>query len=538
VRARRSWLRRRSLSARLLVGHVVVLAIAGLLGFGLWARLVHGKLDQQYEHEALAIAASTAAMPEVIQALTVNDPTGVQALAARVRHETHASYVVVINRAGFRYSHPLPNLVGRRITEPVVALDGRDHVGIDHGNLGLSANGRAPVFGADGKVVGEVSAGVAETDVSVAARAEVVSLAVYLGVALLVGVVVATLLARRLKRQTFGLELDEIAALVQEREATLHGIREGVVAIGPDGRITLVNDQAHHLLGTVPADVGRRITDVLPAGELRDEVFLAESAELTDRLAVHSGRVLLGSRRPVSAGRRDLGYVVTLRDRTDLEHALRELDETKSLTDALRAQQHEFANRMHVMSGLLELGRYDEAAGYATEIDKASAGLASALEAKISDARVVALLVAKTTVARERGVGLTVECPSRVVIDESVGEALVTIIGNLVDNAIDAVADAPPRAGVVPSVAVRLAMGERDLAVQVSDTGPGIPPGSAETIFAGGWSTKPTHDGHARGIGLALVRQLVGELHGTVAAHEGVGGRFEVIVPRAQVQPA
>jgi two-component system CitB family sensor kinase len=540
VTGRRSWLRRRSLSAQLLVGHVVVLAVAGLLGFGLWARLVHGKLDQQYEQRALAIAAATGAMPQVVHALTVDDPAGIQALARRVQHDTGASYVVVINRDGIRYSHPDPAKIGQRIEEPVVALDGKGHLRIDPGSLGPSANGRAPVFGTDGRVVGEVSAGVPETTVSEAARGELVSLAIYLGVALMVGIVVATLLARRLKRQTFGLELAEIAALVQEREATLHGIREGVVAVGPDGRITLINDQAHRLLATLPSDLGKQVRDVLPAGELRDEVFLADSGstELTDRLALHHGRVLVGSRRPVSEGRRNLGYVVTLRDRTDLEHALRELDETKSLTDALRAQQHEFANRMHVMSGLLELGRYDEAAGYATEIDRASAGLASALEAKISDARLVALLVAKTTVARERGVGLTVDCPSRVVIDEAVGDALITIIGNLVDNAIEAVAEAPRRRGVVPSVTVRLAVGDRDLAVEVSDTGPGIPPGTAETIFTGGWSTKQHEDGHARGIGLALVRQLVGELHGTVAAYEGTGARFEVVVPRAQVQPA
>nr|WP_239029203.1 sensor histidine kinase [Pseudonocardia acidicola] len=511
-----------------MVGHIGVLLLAGLIGFFLWARAARGELDDQYEQRALAIAEAAASSPQIRSALATGQPAAVQSLAQDIARSTGASYVVVMDRNGVRYSHPTPELIGRPVEEPVVALDGRQHMGIDLGSLGRSANGKAPVFGPGGSVIGEVSAGVVETEIASKAGDELTSLAIYLAVAIAVGVGAATLLTRQLKRQTFGLELDEIAALLQEREATLHGIREGVVAIDPRGRFSLVNDQAHHLLGTTPGDLGRAVADVLPDGDLRE--LLTGGGEATDQLVLRDGRFLVASRMRVTHGGRDLGSVVTLRDRTELEGALRELDEVRSLTDALRAQQHEFSNRMHVMSGLLEMRRYHEAIGYATEIEGATSGLAAELESTIENPRVVALLVAKMTVARERGVAMAVDTASRVVLDDVAADAVVSILGNLIDNAIDAVTGSVT-SKEVPAVSVRLAQGSRELVIDVVDTGPGIPAGMGGSIFTGGWSTKTAAEGRARGIGLALVRQLVDQLGGAVEVREGKGARFRVSIP-------
>ena len=185
--------RPRRLSAQLLAGQVVVLLIAGAVGFGLWARTVHGQLDRQYEQRALAIASSTAAMPAIIDALVSRRPGPVQALATSIMRKTRASYVVVIDPHGVRYSHPNNDLIGQRVEEPVVALDGHTHVGIDHGSLGDSANGKAPVIAPGGRVVGEVSVGVEETDFADQVTGELVSFGVYLAVAVAVGLAVAVL---------------------------------------------------------------------------------------------------------------------------------------------------------------------------------------------------------------------------------------------------------------------------------------------------------------------------------------------------------
>ncbi len=530
------WIRRRRrLSAQLLAGQIVVLVVAGSVGFGLWARTVHSQLNRQYEQRALAIASTTAAMPEVIDALSTKRPAPVEALAMSIMRKARASYVVVIDRNGVRYSHPNTALIGQKVLEPVVTLDGHTHVGIDHGSLGTSANGKAPVIGTDGQVVGEVSVGVLENSFANQVTSELTSFAVYLAVAVAVGLAVAVLLARRLKRQTFGLELNEIAALVQEREATLHGIREGVVALDSDGRITLANDQAGLLLGSTIRDSGRPVREVLAPGELR-ELMAPGAPDVADKIVLHAGRFLLASRMHVSAAGRDLGAVITVRDRTELEDALRELDEVRRLTDALRAQQHEFSNRMHVMSGLLELGHYDEAIGYASEIDGATAGLAAELEAHISSPRIVALLVAKTTVARERGVALTVLCESHVEIDDERADALISIAGNLIDNAIDAAAGGPRHPDAIRAVEVRLAEGSHDIVLDVSDTGPGIPTGALELIFTGGWTTKSQDGGPHRGIGLSVVRRAVEQLSGHIEVREGSGARFRIMLPRVRQQ--
>jgi two-component system CitB family sensor kinase len=521
------------------MGHIGVLLVAGVIGFGLWARAARVELDTQYQQRALAIAEATSAIPQVGSALAAGRPDRIQPLAQDIVRGTGASYVVVLDRSGTRYSHPNPALIGRRVEEPVVALDGRSHVGIDPGSLGRSANGKAPVLGPDRAVVGEVSVGVAETEIAVAAGAELISLAIYLAVALAIGGGVATLLARQLKRQTFGLELDEIAALLQEREATLHGIREGVVAVDPQGRFSLVNDQAHQLLGTTPQDVGRPVAHVLPEGALR-ELLTSEGNEcdrVTDQLVLGTGRILVASRMRVTYGGRGLGAVVTLRDRTELEDALRELDEVRSLTDALRAQQHEFANRMHVMSGLLEMRRYDEAIGYATEIDGMTSGRVVELASTIDNPRLVALLIAKMTVAGEHGVRLTVgtdtvDAASPITLPGGSADAVVSIIGNLIDNAVEATANSETDADQSPTVIVELAQDDRGLVIDVVDTGPGIPPGMIDLIFTDGWSTKAGMPGRARGIGLALVRQLVTQLGGSTVVGKGPGARFQVIIPR------
>ncbi|MGI8678105.1 MAG: ATP-binding protein [Jatrophihabitans sp.] len=526
------WIRRRRrLSAQLLTGQVVVLVLAGAVGFALWARTVHGQLDRQYEQRALAIASTVGATPVVVDALTTHRPAPVEPIAMSIMRKARASYVVVIDRGGVRYSHPNVALIGQRVEEPVVALDGHSHVGIDHGSLGTSANGKAPIVAPDGRVVGEVSVGVLEADFADEVTSELTSFGIYLAVAVAAGLAVAVLLARRLKRQTFGLELDEIASLVQEREATLHGIREGVVALDSRGRITLVNDQARALLGTA-VRTGLPLREAVASGDL-SELMEPGAAEVADHIVLHGGRFLLASRMRVSAGGRDLGAVITLRDRTELEDALRELDEVRRLTDALRAQQHEFSNRMHVMSGLLELGHYDEAIRFASRADGATAGMAAELEARISSPRIVALLVAKTTVARERGVVLTVVCESHVEIDDEQAEALIPVAGNLIDNAIDATAGGPPGPNEVSAVEVRLAEGSHELILDVTDNGPGIPAGAAESIFAGGWTTKERDDGPRRGIGLAVVRQAVDRMQGRIEVREGRGARFRVVLPRA-----
>jgi two-component system CitB family sensor kinase len=520
---------KRRLSARILASQLAILALTGAIGFVLFAFAQRAEIDRAYEQRALDIAQTTAAEPQIQQAMEYGGSGDiVQTVAERIRKASGASYVVVIDLHGIRHSHPDPELIGEPVDDPIVVMDGHPHVGSDQGATGRSANGKAPLYGPTGKLVGEVSAGIPEHDVLGELWRELPTFGLYAAIAVALGSAAAFLLARRLKRSTFGLELEEIAGLLQDREAMLHGIREGVIAFDPDGGITVVNDEARHLLGLGTA-LGSTLDEVLPDGRLRraldGTLTGADLSVLTDE------HCLVVNRMPVALHGRELGAVVTVRDRTELIGLLRELDSVRGLTDALRAQQHEFTNRMHTVAGLLDIGDHDAAYEYAVESAGADQALTESVRERIGNPLLVGLIVAKTTVAAERGVRIELSDDSALGEDPPHLRRLLTVVGNLLDNAIDAaVGAAAPQGGRE----VRLSLVEAfdRVMVRVADSGPGIPPGAAESIFEDGWSTRPDRGTARRGLGLALVHRLVQRDGGTVTVSEGPGAVFTVVLPR------
>jgi two-component system, CitB family, sensor kinase len=287
-------------------------------------------------------------------------------------------------------------------TDPGLALEGRDVMQIDNGTLGRSARAKVPLRDSDGKIIGAVSVGIAYHSVRQRLLSEVPGLLLYAGAALAVGVLAAVAVSRRLHRRTHGLAFADISALLDEREAMLHGIREGVVALDRRGHIRLVNDEAGRLLDIGPNAIGRALDDALPAGRTTD--VLAGRVDGTDLLTVSGSRVLIANRMPTGDG----GAVVTLRDRTELELLGRELDSTHGLLDALRAQDHEHANRLHTLLGFLELGLYEEAVDFVSEVADAHRASSEQVAERVHDPLVSALLVGKSAIAAERGVSLHV----------------------------------------------------------------------------------------------------------------------------------
>lgn len=523
-------MRLRRLSTRILVSQLVVLVVAVALGFALFTRELRRDIDREYEARALSIAEAAADNSAIRTAMTSGDANHVVAkIADDLRRDTGAAYIVVIDRNRVRHSHPNPALIGQRVEEPLLALDGRGHVGIDHGGLGRSANGKAPLQAPDGQIIGEVSAGILERNVSDAVTRALPALFGYSVLALAVGMAASVLLARRLKRQTFGLELDEFAQLLQEREAMLHGISEGVITVDTRGRVTLVNERARRLLGIVDPQPRSSLEELLAPGRVR-ELLTGAAGDEVDETVLTDDNVLVVTRMPVSHGGRPLGAVITVRDRTETAGLLRELDSVRSLTDALRAQQHEHANRMHALAGLLELGRVEEAASYLAEVSATTVGAAESLRDQLGDGTVVALLLAKMTIAAERGVELTVTTDADVgtVEDAAVKtRVLISIIGNLVDNGIDAAAsgsDTHPRV----RVEFRRPNGA-ELEITVADNGPGV--ADVDRVFIDGYTTKRPRDGAPRGLGLALVHRLVVRNHGRVAIRNDGGATFVVTLP-------
>lgn len=403
-------------------------------------------------------------------------------------------YVVVTDRSGIRYSHPNPALIGKALKEPVEVLDGNTHVGTDQGSLGSSANAKAPVRAADGTVIGQVSVGILKTAENTEVGQQGELIAGYSALVLIVSAAGSLLLARRIKRVTFDLEPSEIASLLQEREALLHGIREAMIGLDDEDRVTVINAEARRLLDLDQSILGDRIQDLLPPGRLPD--LLTGRLQGTDQVVITDNAVLVVNRMPVTLAGRSIGAVVTLRDRTEVEGLVRDLRSVQGLMEALRAQEHEYANRLHVVDGLLELGDLDQARRFVSGIADTSNSVGEGLRARIEPPELAALLLAKITLAAEHDVGLAVTEDSRLNQPSLDTSSLLTISGNLIDNATEAVAAQPlPR-----RVTVQLD-DSFGIFIAVTDNGPGVPPEKREDVLADGFTTKEARPGMRRGIG-------------------------------------
>jgi two-component system, CitB family, sensor kinase len=350
------------------------------------------------------------------------------------------------------------------------------------------------------------------------------NLLTYLGVASVLGVAGSLLLARRVKRQTLGLEPRAITRLAEHRDTMLHGIREGVVGLDPRSRVTLVNDEAMRLLD-LPADsVGQTLEDLGLDRRLYE--VLTGQTEGQDQIVLLGERVLTLNRMPVASRGRDIGSVTTLRDRTELVSLQRELDVNRTTTDSLRAQAHEFSNQLHTISGLIELEEYHEVVRYVTRLTRTQARLNDQVTSRIEDPAVAALLIAKASQAGERGVQLRIADGTRLGrVDEPLSADLTTVVGNLVDNALDAIGHAPDG-----WVAVQIGQENGHVRVEVRDSGPGVAPELAEEVFEHGFTTKAATVGQ-RGIGLALIRMVCARRGGQVSVRNDHGAVFTADLP-------
>ena len=526
---------RLTLASRILalqIGIVLAVVAAGAVASVFVARQ---QLDQSYEQRSLAVADSVAALPQVRAAVAADDPDGIlQPLAEELRLATGATFIVITDDRGIRFSHPNPDRIGEMVsTDPEPALSGGRFSGTQEGTLGLSVRGKVPIWGKDGSVVGMVSVGFLQNRIGSDLAAQLPTLAIYLLAALIIGALASVLLSRHVKSETFGLEPAEIARLLEQREAVLHGIREGIVAVDLDGRITLLNDEARRLLALEPDAVGQSVASVLAPGRVRD--VLLGARDRRDQLVVTQGRVLVANRMPVYVRGEVTGAVVSFRDRTELAEVTRELEGVRTVTDALRAQAHEFSNRLHTIVGLVEMGREREAISLSTEDAVIHQELVETLLARVGDPTLSALLLAKAVIASERGISLRIAEDTLVSRELDDVRDVVTIVGNLIDNALDAVAAGPPADDRWVAVTVRVHDGGVD--IRVRDSGPGVDPASVDRIFEEGFTTKEPGSQPMRGLGLALVQQVVRRHGGEIAIRNDGGADFSVRLPRSAAGP-
>jgi two-component system CitB family sensor kinase len=496
-------------------------------------------VDAEAAAKSMTVATSIADNPFVLESVASDDPTArLEPYAVDLMRDTETDFITIMTPDRIRLTHPDPAEIGRPFLGTVTpALRGQSFTETYTGTLGPSVRAVVPIEDAAGTVVAIVAAGVTVDNISAALASRLTVVLATAVLTILLGAVAAGLLSRYLRRVTWGRGPEEMARMFAYYEGVLHSVREGLVLVDADGRLLLYNDQAAEFLALPferPAEpVAVRDLDLPPAlGAL-----LAGGERAVDEVYFTATNVLVVNQEvTVSSGpARVLGTVTTLRDHTDLQKLTGELQTMRTLSDALRSQTHEFSNRLHTIVALIELGRTREAVDFAANELDVGQELADSLLASIDEPVLTALLLGKSAQARERGIELELR------IDDGLGRVpiapseLVTIVGNLVDNAMDAVSsdlesESPPVER--PHVLVEIERGEAEVVLRVSDNGAGID--DVALAFSRGYSTKSAGE-FGRGVGLALVDQAVRRLHGTVEARNESGA---VVTVRLPLEPA
>lgn len=522
----------RSLAGQLFAMQVLLVAVV-VAGCAVFAyATARGQAEDSARRQAGAVARAVADSPSVQQAVREavrgTDPsTALQPYAERVRVDSGVDFVTIMDPDGRRWTHPDPRRIGERfLGNTAPALRGETFSETYTGTLGPSIRVVTPLTDG-GRVVGMVSAGITVRAISARLAAQLSALAWVAAGSLALGGAGTYVVNARLRRHTHGMNAAELSRMYDYHQAALHGVREGLLMLDGQRRITLINDAGRELLGLQGELTGTAVADLkLPAPITG--ALLADRPR-TDEVHLTADRVLVVNSSPVAGGGRR-GTVVTLRDHTELQALTGELDHERGFTQALRSQAHEAANRLHTVVSLIELDRAQEAVDFATAELELAQALTDEVITAVGEPVLVALLLGKAAQAHERGVELVVT-PDSSAIDGGPGTPpardLVTVLGNLVDNAVEALTGVPGG-----RIAVTVRPEGEELLLRVADNGPGLPEGAAADVFRRGWSGK----GEGRGLGLALVRQVAQRHGGTAAAAEvpDGGAEFTVRLPLAR----
>ncbi|MGK0525729.1 MAG: two-component system CitB family sensor kinase [Pseudomonadales bacterium] len=496
-------------------------------------------LYSEIGQRALMVAKTVAASPAVIQGIQERDIDALNALTRKMATTNEALFIVIGDHDAIRLAHPSSDRIGYSMADDDgdygrrALVEGEGYVARALGNLGESMRGKAPVFEPDsGNIIGIVSVGYSLRQVEATVQRYNFVLYGVLGVVLLVSILAAVVIASRFKRAIFGLEPEEIASLFQERDATLQSVREGIIAINRDGIITTVNRAALTTLGlnTDTPVAGRPILEVLPESDLMS--VMSSGIPDFDREVWLRNRQMVVNRLPMRQGDDIIGVVASFRLRNELDQVSQQLTRIQQYADTLRSQTHEYSNKLHTIAGLIQLGAYNDALKLiGSEVSSHQALIHLLLEA-VPDPIIAGCLLGKHNRAREMGLQLEIDPGSQMadLPDNLPREQLVSVLGNLIDNALEAT-----RRHTGPNGRVQLSMTDlgQELIFEVEDQGPGIAPEVQDRIFEKGVTSKP---GNEHGFGLHLVRQFLDTWGGSITVEnlgDAGGSRFTLYLPKS-----
>ncbi|MFG6150195.1 DcuS/MalK family sensor histidine kinase [Halobacillus sp. B23F22_1] len=489
------------------------------------------EIRDQLEEKALIVSRSVAES-EIVQEELQNqsDDRVIQDYASRIQEASDVLFVVVMNMEGIRRSHPDPELIGESFVggDEQRVLDGEEYISISEGTLGHSVRAFTPIYGTDGEQVGAVSIGISLDAVEASLQRSHRNILIGSFIGVLVGIIGAFLLARYIKKSLFGLEPAAIARIHEERNRMLHSVREGIVAVDAEAKITLVNKSARDIFQKAGIQVndpqGLHISDYLPHSML-ERVLQTGEAELDEEQVINGSSIIV-NRVPLIVNEEVVGAISTFRDKTEVNQLAEQLTGVRLYAESLRAQSHEFKNKLHVLLGLIEMQSYKDVKSYIKQLVDHQVHETDTITSKIKDPALAGFMIGKLSYAREQQIQLSINCETIVPApkDSKLTHELVTIIGNLLDNAIESLASSEEK-----KISLLLSYVDELLTIEITDTGTGIKENRQEEIFEKGMSSK----GNDRGYGLHLVKTSVEDQEGSIELYSKVneGTTFTVIIP-------
>lgn len=499
--------------------------------------LVHRSIEEEVEenqtNKAQQLAKVVALTPIVQEALIEEEATSVQSYIETLMDETDVQFIVVMNMDGIRYAHPEREKVGAHFVggdEQTVLTTGEESLSISEGTLGRSLRAFTPVHNEQQQQIGAVAVGISLDKVEEAVSANRTNLFIGTFFGLLVGLVGAIWLASYIKRTLFNLEPKAIATLLEERSAMLQSTIEGMIAVDATGSITLVNKSAQTIFeraGLPPNAVGVKVETYMQNSRLR-HVIESGKPEYNQEQSLNNLTIVV-NRVPVHLNNHIIGAIATFRDKTEMKQLAEQLTGVKTYASTLRSQTHEFMNRMQIILGMLHSKEYEKLESYVQQITGNQLVEVNEVTIKLKEPVLAGLLLGKKSYARERGVELDISIDTAIQSFATNEQALelTTILGNLIDNALDAVVN--QENGVVR---LKLFVIEEELIIYISDNGPGMNADELQNMYEQGYSTK----GLNRGYGLSLVKQSVEHVQGsmTVQSEKGQGTTFAVFMPMTE----
>lgn len=459
------------------------------------------------------------------------DTSAIQTYTNRILKNTGVQFIVVMDMDGIRKSHPNPQKIGHHFIggDEGPALKGKEHVSLAEGTLGISMRVFVPIFSETEEQLGAVAVGISADNVKERVKQSRHIIYIGVGVGVLVGIIGAILLARHIKKSLFGLEPHRIAKILEERNTMLLSVKEGIIAVDKEANVTLINNEAKRLFkksGLEEDFIGKDVELYMPNSRIK-EVLQTGEVQLNEEQNIY-GITIVTNRVPLYVKGEIVGAIATFRDKTEIRKLAEELTGIRLYAEALRAQSHEFMNKMHVVLGLTHMKQYEELQKYVSSMVSEHQYEIGGVMKRIKSPVFAGFLLGKLSYAREKNIKLIISEDSYLpeIYDESITHELITIVGNLIDNALEAVIHCKKK-----QVEVGIQY-QNALTITVQDTGKGIEEDAVDALFTKGYSTK----GDNRGYGLYLVKESIqrinGEIH--ISSLLGEGTTITIEIPKGR----